>query len=267
MKNILYKVYAFFFANRRSLYFNKLLFQLSLRGMGVSNYLDYKISGEKNFLNKVLPKYSPSLIFDVGANVGNYTKLVREKNSCEILAFEPNPPTTQRLRENISSLSGVKVYELGFSDFTGETEIFDKQSQESTSQASLYSEVISDLYHSEVKSSKIYLEMIDSFCKKENISRISLLKLDTEGNEYKILLGASKMILDQRIDLIHFEFNVMNITSRVFFKDFFKLLSNYNFYRLLPHSLLPINYANPVEYEIFAFQNIIAIRKDIDKER
>lgn len=235
--------------------------------MGVSNYLNYKISGEKHFLSKLLPKYNPSLMFDVGANVGNYSKLIREKNRCDILAFEPNPPTTKRLRDNVLALDGVKVFEIGFSDFSGETEIFDKQSQESTSQASLYSEVISDYYHSDIKSTKIKLETIDTFCQREGISRISLLKIDTEGNEYKILLGASKMIAEERIDLIHFEFNVMNITSRVFFKDFFKLLANFNFYRLLPHSLLPINYANPVEYEIFAFQNIIAIRKDIDQER
>jgi FkbM family methyltransferase len=240
---------------------------LSLRGMGISNHSNYKISGERHFLNKLLPKYSPTLIFDVGANVGNYTKAARAVNNCDVYAFEPNPPTTKRLIENTKHLTKVKAFELGFSDVSGETQIFDKMSQESSSQATLYSEVISDVYHSEIKSSTVQLETIDQFCIKENISKISLLKIDTEGNEYKILLGATSMLASNAIDIIHFEFNVMNITSRVFFKDFFKLLSNYNFYRLLPNSLLEINYTNPVEYEIFAFQNIIAVRKDIDKER
>lgn len=267
MKSFLYRVYSFFFANRASLYFNKLLFQLSLRGMGILNYSDYKISGEKNFLNKILPRYNPSLVFDVGANIGNYTKAVRAKNSCEIYSFEPNIPTAQQLLQNTNNLEKVKIFEFGFSDKSGKTEIYERDKEGCSSHATLYREVISDSYQSDMKHTTISLSTLDEFCEKERISKISLLKIDTEGNEYKILLGASNLLSKNAIDIIHFEFNVMNISSRVFFKDFFKILTNYNLYRLLPNSLLKISYHNPVEYEIFAFQNIIAIRKDIDKER
>jgi hypothetical protein len=54
----------------------------------------------------------------------------------------------------------------------------------------------------------------------------------------------------------------MNIISRVFFKDFFDVLPNYIFYRLLPGGkLLEIKEYSPLNCEIFAFQNIIAILK------
>lgn len=267
MKRVLYTVYAYIFGNRIFLYFNKLLFQLSLRGMGILNHYNHTISGEKNFLNKILPKYNPNLIFDVGANVGNYTLAVLNKNKCNIYAFEPNPPTADRLSNNLAPFKQVQVIELGMSDIVGEADIFDRDEQESTSQASLYREVFVSTERKEIKSTKIKLTTIDTFCNEKNIDKISLLKIDTEGNEYRILQGSRQLISEKRIDIIHFEFNSMNIASRVYFKDFKMLLQEYNFYRLLPFSLLKIDYNNPIEYELFAFQNIIAIRKDIDKEK
>ena len=58
----------------------------------------------------------------------------------------------------------------------------------------------------------------------------------------------------------------MNVESRSFLNDFFVELNNFSFYRMLPKSLLPINRYRPVTHEIFAYQNIVAIRKDVDKE-
>jgi len=43
-----------------------------------------------------------------------------------------------------------------------------------------------------------------------------------------------------------------------------EILDKFNFYRLLPNSLLPLNNYRAITYELFAFQNIIAIKKDID---
>lgn len=50
----------------------------------------------------------------------------------------------------------------------------------------------------------------------------------------------------------------MNVASRVFLKDFFGLLPDYNFYRLLPHGMIRLSYN--AYHEIFKFQNIVAIR-------
>jgi hypothetical protein len=66
------------------------------------------------------------------------------------------------------------------------------------------------------------------------------------------------MISLDRIDFIQFEFNEMNIISRVFLKDFYQILSNYNLYRLDSNRLIPLfNYDST--NEIFKFQNFLAI--------
>jgi len=54
----------------------------------------------------------------------------------------------------------------------------------------------------------------------------------------------------------------MNVSSRAFFRDFWRLLENYQFYRLLPNHMLEIKNYSPLSCEIFAYQNIVAILKD-----
>ena len=60
------------------------------------------------------------------------------------------------------------------------------------------------------------MEKIDDL----KLERLNLLKIDAEGNEYKILLGAKQALQANIIDVIQFEFNEMNVISRVFMKDF-----------------------------------------------
>jgi len=105
---------------------------------------------------------------------------------------------------------------------------------------------------------------LDDFTEKEKITYIDFLKIDTEGNELAVLLGASNLLEHKKIGCIHFEFNEMNIISRVFFRDFRKTLCNYDLYRLLPNGLLPIC-DSPVLNELFAYQNVIALPKNLSE--
>jgi hypothetical protein len=101
---------------------------------------------------------------------------------------------------------------------------------------------------------------LDKFLKEENIDCVDLLKIDTEGNEYKVLIGVSEYIYAGKIKAIQFEFYEMNIISKVSFKDFWDLLSKYRFYRILPGGgLIEIKNYYPLTTEIYAFQNIVAI--------
>ena len=45
-----------------------------------------------------------------------------------------------------------------------------------------------------LRSEIVNVTSIDSFCKKKNIDKIDLLKIDTEGHEAKVLKGANKML-------------------------------------------------------------------------
>jgi hypothetical protein len=46
---------------------------------------------------------------------------------------------------------------------------------------------------------------LDSFCEKNGIARVNVLKLDIQGAELKALTGASELLRSQRIDLLFLE--------------------------------------------------------------
>jgi hypothetical protein len=99
---------------------------------------------------------------------------------------------------------------------------------------------------------------LGEFLSSAGIDRVQLLKIDTEGNELSVLKGVESYIASKKIDVIHFEFNEMNVSSRVFFRDFWKMLQGYDVYRLLPRGMVKIDSYNPLYCEIFAYQNIVA---------
>jgi hypothetical protein len=67
---------------------------------GINAYGDEEVTGERVFLKEVLgPKVDHSGIFlDVGANVGNYARLLHELFPlATVHAFEPNPVVFEKL--------------------------------------------------------------------------------------------------------------------------------------------------------------------------
>jgi FkbM family methyltransferase len=231
------------------------------RGIGIGNYETEQISGEKFLVDQVLPRLltrKHTVLFDVGANVGHYSKSLSSAfPSAQILAFEPVPQTFESLRARLTG-SLVKCYPVGLSDAEGSAIIYDYDQAEGSEHASLFSGVF-DLHRAKkIKEIHVPLITMDAFCAAEQISEIDFLKIDTEGNELRVLKGAQSLISKRAIRAIQFEFNEMNVVSRVFLRDFYDILPGYTFYRLLPEGLLPLGQYSS-RNEIFAFQNILAV--------
>ena len=243
---------------------NEFLFECSLNGLGVLNYQDTLISGEQNFIEQIFPFFTTEIspiIFDVGANIGDYTNLLQKvfPNSL-IVAFEPNPVTYDILEKRFSE-KNVITNMKGLSSSQGSMKFYDQKDCSEASRhghASLYKEVIEDLHGVEAVEMEVLVSTLDSYVEEKSIDRISLLKIDTEGHELEVLKGATKLLSQDKIDLIHVEFNEMNIISRVFFRDFTEMLYNYKPYRLLPTGVIPLK-KSPLKTELFAFQNIVFV--------
>jgi FkbM family methyltransferase len=260
----IFNIYRGIFARPIFLKFNMLIFQLSLRGLGILNYENDKVSGEshfiKNILSQVTIKNAP-IFFDVGANTGNYTlSLVEKFPGAQIHAFEPHPGNFSILKKNISG-SNINLYNFAVGEIKGELILYDRADHENgSSHASLHESVISEIHKQNILKSSVSVETLDDFCERKGIAEIDFMKVDTEGNELAVLHGAKRLLENNKIKCIHFEFNEMNIVSRAFFRDFRKILQEYNLYRLLPQGLILLN-DSPIATELFAYQNIIAISK------
>jgi len=266
--NKFYKLYARFFALPILYKWNYMLFRCSLSGLGILNYQNRQISGEKSFINKTLPKYvnKNPVFFDVGGNVGIYSKsLLNIYPNSVIHIFEPHPKNAKVLFNDDFSRN-ILINDIALSSEKGSFKLFDYSHIEGSSHASVYRGVIENIHKGEATSYLVKKNTLDNYVEEHNIKVIDLLKIDVEGHELNVLEGSKESIKNRKIKIVHFEFNEMNVESRCFMYDFRKKLEDFNFYRLLTTGLLPLKIYKPLTNEIFAYQNIVAIRKDIDKE-
>lgn len=236
------------------------------RRMGIGNYETAQASGESFMLGRILPELLGSgdaVLLDVGANVGNYTRsLVERFPKSRIYSFEPVPATYSALVSNIKA-GNVQCVPVGLSESVGTATMYDYGGQPGSEHSSLYAEVLTELHHaSKVKSFEIKLETLDGFCRGAGIDRIDFLKIDTEGNELAVLKGAAGLLERKSIGLIQFEFNEMNLVSRVSLRDFYSRLPGFSFYRLHAKGLLPLG-PYDIRNEIYVFQNILAVRNEL----
>jgi FkbM family methyltransferase len=261
IKQFLIKLSRWLFARKKFFKLNRLLFLFSLRGLGILNYENEQVSGEEYFLKSLLRDESGLVIFDVGANVGRYaTKIKSLSPKTDVYAFEPGPQAFKHL-ECAALDYGYYALNVACGDKLGEMELYDYLGSDSGSEhASLYREVLDKIHHHEAQAVTVKVITLDQFIESAGLTNIHLLKVDTEGHELKVLMGAQKAIESATIDIIQFEFNSMGVISRVFMADFYDLLKGYTFYRMLPDGLAPLGEYTPIHCEIFDFQNIVAIR-------
>jgi len=238
--------------------------------IGILKYQNEHVTGEKFMIAQVLKSYFEDneqlVFFDVGANVGNYSKLLaRHFSRARIYSFEPMPVSYSIASENLKQYPNVVLLNFGFSsNINNLQKIHTYAGDNSSSHASLYKEVFTEIHHAKkIEEVSIKLDTIDNFCTNNNIEKINFLKIDTEGHEMEVLKGAINMITSGRIDIIQFEFNEMHVIARVFFKDFYELLSQqYFLYRLNTDSLIPLK-GYDTFYEVFKFQNIVAVNRKL----
>lgn len=240
--------------------------KISLIGM---NYWASNLenSGEIDAISFVKRKYTNKdrpIIFDVGANIGDFSIKCADifQDNCNIFAFEPSKNTYKsycdRLYKKIKS-GIVFPINCGVGNQAGSVLLY--SSEENSTIASVYQLDRPIRPFVDELTETITLVTIDEFCSEHGIDHIAFLKLDIEGHELAALSGASRMITEERIDAIQFEFGENNVSSRTFMSDFDKLLGEkFNIYRIIPGGLIKWTYQGGAS-EIFATMNYLAVKK------
>ncbi|WP_168206046.1 FkbM family methyltransferase [Geobacter sp. FeAm09] len=267
MKQAIFGLYRFLFARKITYKLNKFLLFCCLKGMGMLNHENDEVSGERSFIAMVAARLKLETVFDVGGHKGEYAQMIREVYpDARICSFEPHP-TTFKVLEQMAHTYRFECYNFGLGDVERNLELFDYAQQDGSPFASIHRAALDNEPGLPINKYAIQIKTLDDFVSVNQIDSIDLLKIDTEGNEYAVLSGGKNTLSDGKIKMIQFEFNEMNVHSRVFFKDFYDLLSDkYNIYRLLPQELLPLVRYTSMQCELFVYQNIVAIRKDIDNK-
>ena len=221
------------------------LYKLSLQGMNIGMGGDVKASGENGVLLRVRNNSSgtrPLVIFDVGANKGQYSMNilnVLKGSKIELHCFEPGHETFSLLSSSLNGNGNVTLNNFGLSNEKTEGSLY--YDKAGSGLASLYKRQLDYFGIDFEQSESVMLDTLDNYVSAKNIEAIDLLKIDVEGNELNVLYGAEKTLSEGRIKTIQIEFGGCNIDSRTFVRDFWNLLhERFRMYRIMRDGLAEI---------------------------
>jgi len=145
---------------------------------------------EEKYLKKYMVPKNNGCFVDIGANTGYWTFLVAKKD-IEVHAFEPSPQSYPILERKVKKYSKVHVYPcaLGEQCYDANLSLHFQSGHDSLTKRE---------YNFEGRQVIVTVKTLDSF----NFPNVGLIKIDTEGYEIPILLGANRTISTQKPRLI-----------------------------------------------------------------
>jgi len=151
-----------------------------IRGRYSTDGFDWYVRGtnfpitHENWLRSLVSPFEGDLFVDVGAHIGTWA-IRATRTFRRVVAFEPNPKTNRMLRTTIrmNKLDNISVFAAPLSNDDGDVTV--SPESEISRQG---------LEH------RVPARSLDSFKLKP-----SLVKIDTEGNEYAVLRGASETLV------------------------------------------------------------------------
>lgn len=202
------------------------------------------------------------VIFDIGANKGEWsTHVLKHCPTVSVFCFEPHPTPFKALQKNLAAYQHTEAFNVAISNDIGTHPIYiyNKNSELS----SLYYRPIVDTILQELPHTiDVPTQTLDHFCHVHAIQHIDFLKIDTEGSELNVLLGAYSLLHNKQIDTIQFEYGGAYTDAHTTLKKVYTLLKEcgYNIYRIAANALLEITSWDD-RLENFKYSNYIATQK------
>lgn len=192
------------------------------------NYEIKKIHWKNDFaLLKDFPESYTPVVFDVGANIGNYSlKLLNVRSNIVIYSFEPFEESFEQLKSKFKNRNNIKLEPLAISNYKGFATFNINSSYETNSLLSRNSNANLSLCAGMQlkKQVEVAVTTIDIYCNENNISQIDILKIDVQGAEYRVLQGAIKMLESKAIKNIRIEVLFGTLYNEQ--EPFYKVLSH-----------------------------------------
>lgn len=182
-----------------------------------------------------------NIVFDVGASVGRWTKAWLDTfgdRTEAVHMFEPLSVNAGRIRNRLRHgfydeytvcSNKLHVHQTAIGDAVGETNLH--YTQNKLALASIVHDAcnLPDKSIDLEQSVQVPVTTIDTFCAENEIPRIDVMKVDTEGSELQVLRGSERMLMNRAVGVILFEFGLGQVASRHVFRDFWDLLTGHGY--------------------------------------
>ena len=175
-----------------------------------------------------------NLVFDVGAHEGEtlseFRRLFRD---AEIHCFEPTKDAFEVLRLTAGNDARVKLHHCALGEADGWATLFCHRRSHWNSLLE-NSSMIENFARKDLVDTtgteQVELFALDSFCTKNNVSTIDLLKIDSQGYELKILNGAAELLKSKRVSLLHLEVSFAPYyEGQCSFEQLYSMLTRYQY--------------------------------------
>jgi FkbM family methyltransferase len=182
------------------------------------------------------------VVFDVGANIGDWTTAAFAiQESIIIKAFEPIPQVCQLYTQNVKS-QNAQIFPLALSEKKGSQTLYVYgPSYDLSGRSSLHHQPTLE-HNGEQPTDKITVTKttLDRFCREHKIRSIDYLKIDVEGHELSVIRGARGLLKAKKIKAVQFEYGYTFHGSEITLKQVYQYLSNRGFliFRLVPEGLI-----------------------------
>ena len=161
---------------------------------------------------RILKGFTPDVIVDVGANVGQTTAYFVERFPKALIhCLEPVSTNFDKLCRNAAAWKNVKCHQiaLGASKSTVTLEIDPDASPRMISLAYAGK----PLKAGNTRQEKVQVQTLTAFCSDIDIDHIGYLKIDTEGYDLEVLRGGQQLLAAKAVDLIEIEAGMNPLNS------------------------------------------------------
>jgi FkbM family methyltransferase len=145
-------------------------------------------------------------VFDVGAFKGEFAELVHVIfPAARVWCFEPFTDSYERIRSRFAGAPWVSVHNFALSDHSGTAELIIGEDQSTNS---ILSPVMKDgVFDTDRPRVSVRLETLSASAGQMLPAdpQISILKVDTEGNDLAVLEGGEDLLRRGRIEAVHVE--------------------------------------------------------------
>lgn len=140
------------------------------------------INYKQMFLDKIYDKFEMDnleSVIDVGANVGMFTNYISNRGAKKIFAIEPTQRAFNELKNQFYYYNGVQCKKMGIGSQDEMRTIYVNNDN------SLLSSFLSKTSEN-ITEENIEVLRLPSFCKRNNLEKVDLIKVDIEGMEYEV---------------------------------------------------------------------------------
>jgi FkbM family methyltransferase len=148
----------------------------------------------------------PDVVFDVGANVGQTLASSRRAwPQCRVVCFEPSSKPLAELRRAVDADPLAEAHQIALSDVEGDLELHEFEVSTANSLLNPVIDASSPDFLRTGTTSVVHATTLDAWCTQHSVDKIDLLKIDTQGADERVLVGADGLLRARKVGLVYFE--------------------------------------------------------------